>query len=167
MPPRRWRRRSASPAELGWNGQISFDFLTTADGVHHMVECNPRPTAGCTLATAEELDAALFGPVPDEPVVVPAGRKTADQGRRAAGHGAAPASGPADARATKGAAGVYEQAHDHLPMLYTVLSLQHVRHYRKALGLDKRDTRGPGRRPVLRRPLGRNADPRMRATTWP
>ena len=123
--------------ELGWNGQISFDFLTTADGVHHMVECNPRPTAGCTLATADELDAALFGPVPDEPVVVPAGRKTAIKVavlrdmvlhlRRAR----------TDARATKGAVGVYEQAHDHLPMLYTILSLQHVRHYRKALGLDK------------------------------
>lgn len=123
--------------ELGWNGQISFDYLRTDDGTHHMVECNPRPTAGCTLATADELQTALFGPVPDEPVVVPAGRKTAIKVavlrdmvlhlRRAR----------ADARAARGAEGVYDQAHDHLPMLYTILSLQHVRHYRKALGLDK------------------------------
>lgn len=124
-------------SEMGWNGQISFDFLKTADGVHHMVECNPRPTAGCTVATSDELDTALFGPVPDEPVVVPPGRKAAIKVavlrdmvlhlRRAT----------ADIRATKGAQGVYTQAHDHLPLLYTVLSLQHVRHYRKALGLDK------------------------------
>ncbi|WCO68060.1 hypothetical protein PO878_04895 [Iamia majanohamensis] len=123
--------------ELGWDGQISFDFLRTDDGVHHMVECNPRPTAGCTVATADELHEALFGPVPDEPVVVPAGRRAAIKVAvlrdmvlhlRRAG---------ADLRATRGAQGVYGQAHDHLPLLYTVLSLQHVRHYRKALGLDK------------------------------
>ena len=42
-----------------------------------------------------------------------------------------------DAKAAKGAGGVYGQAHDHLPLLYTVLSLQHVRQYRKELGLDK------------------------------
>ena len=123
--------------ELGWNGQISFDYLRTADGVHHMVECNPRPTSGCTVATAAELDAALFGPIPDRPVVVPAGRKKAIKVavlrdmvlhlRRAR----------TDAKAAKGAGGVYEQTHDHLPLLYTVLSLQHVRQYRKELGLDK------------------------------
>ncbi len=50
---------------------MSFDFLRTADGVHHLVECNPRPTDGCTLATPEELDAALFGARPATPVVVP------------------------------------------------------------------------------------------------
>lgn len=124
-------------AELGWNGQISFDYRRTDDGVHHMVECNPRPTSGCTVATAAELDAALFGPIPDQPVVVPAGRKKAITAavlrdmvlhlRRAR----------ADAKAAKGASGVYGQSHDHLPLLYTVLSLQHVRQYRKELGLDK------------------------------
>ncbi len=61
--------------ELGWNGQVSFDFLRTEDGVHHLVECNPRPTDGCTLATPEEFSEALFGPKPPTPVVVPAGRK--------------------------------------------------------------------------------------------
>lgn len=42
-----------------------------------------------------------------------------------------------DLDAAKGASGVYGQEHDHLPLLYTVLSLQHVRHYRRSLGLDK------------------------------
>jgi predicted ATP-grasp superfamily ATP-dependent carboligase len=121
---------------LGWHGQISFDYLVTDDGVHHMVECNPRPTAGCTIATAEELDAALFAPT-GETVVVPAGRKKMIKEavlrdmilhvRRA----------KADAEAAKGAGGVYTQPHDHLPLLYTVLSLQHVRQYRKELGIDR------------------------------
>lgn len=47
--------------------------MVTEDGTHYMVECNPRPTAGCTIATPEEFDTALFNP--DGLVVVPAGRK--------------------------------------------------------------------------------------------
>lgn len=30
----------------GWTGQISFDFKTSADGVPHVLECNPRATSG-------------------------------------------------------------------------------------------------------------------------
>ncbi len=123
--------------ELRWTGQISFDYLVTDDGVHHMVECNPRPTAGCTVCTAEELDAALFGAVPDRPVLVPPGRKKMIKVavlrdmvlhlRRA----------KEDLQAARGATGVYAQEHDFLPLLYTVLSLQHVRQYRKELGMDR------------------------------
>jgi hypothetical protein len=123
-------------AALDWHGQISFDFMRTADGVHHLIECNPRPTDGCTLATPEELDAALFGARPSAPVVVAAGKKREikeavlrdmfqhlDHFR-------------SDAKAAKGGSDVYAQPHDHLPLLYTVLSLQHVKAYRKTLGLD-------------------------------
>lgn len=123
--------------ELGWNGQISFDFLKTADGAHHMVECNPRPTAGCTNATADELNTALFGPVPDEPVVVPAGRKSAIKVAVLRDMVLHPLRAIADARAAKGAESVYAQERDFLPVLYTVLSLQHVHQYRKTLGLDR------------------------------
>ncbi|MGZ4757299.1 MAG: ATP-grasp domain-containing protein [Acidimicrobiia bacterium] len=121
---------------LGWHGQVSFDFLRTADGVHHLVECNPRPTDGCTLATPEELDAALFGAVPTSPVVVPAGRKReilAAVVRDMLEHLGRFRS---DLSAAKGGSGVYTQPHDHLPLLYTVLSLQHVKAYRKSMGLD-------------------------------
>ncbi len=124
-------------SELGWDGQISFDFLKTPDGVHHMVECNPRPTAGCTVATADELQAALFGPVPDEPVVIPAGRKAAIKVAVLRDIVLHPTRAAEDLRAASGAEGVYEHPDDHLPLLYTVLSLQHVRQYRKVLGLDK------------------------------
>ncbi len=39
--------------------------------------------------------------------------------------------------AAKGATGVYDQKHDHLPLLYSALSLQHVLVYRRELGLDR------------------------------
>lgn len=125
-------------AELGWHGQVSFDFLRTADGVHHLVECNPRPTDGCTLATPEELSTALFGPPSPTPVVVPAGRKreiteaVLRDVLKHVGHL------KDDLRAAKGGSDVYGQPGDHLPLLYTVLSLSHVRTYRKALGIDRR-----------------------------
>lgn len=122
--------------ELNWHGQVSFDFLRTEDGVHHLVECNPRPTDGCTLATAEEFDAALFGERPAEPVVVPAGRKREIKeavlrdmfehlGRLRS-----------DLKAAKGGADVYGQPHDHLPLLYTAFTLQHIKAYREAMGID-------------------------------
>lgn len=122
--------------ELNWHGQVSFDFLRTEDGVHHLVECNPRPTDGCTLATPEEFDAALFGERPPEPVVVPAGRKREIKeavlrdmfehlGRLRS-----------DAKAAKGGSDVYGQPHDHLPLFYTAFSLQHIKAYREAMGID-------------------------------
>lgn len=121
---------------LGWNGQVSFDFLRTADGVHHLVECNPRPTDGCTLATAEEFDAAMFGPRPDAPVVVPAGRKREIKEAVLRDMIEHLGRAKADVEAAKGGADVYGAAHDHLPLLYTVFSLQHVKAYRQAMGID-------------------------------
>lgn len=123
-------------AALGWDGQVSFDFLRTADGVHHLVECNPRPTDGCTLATPEEFDTALFGSRSASPVVVPAGRKR--EIKEAVLRDMLQHLGRfrSDFEAAKGGSDVYAQRHDHLPLLYTVLSLQHVKAYRKTLGLD-------------------------------
>ena len=42
-----------------------------------------------------------------------------------------------DLQAAKGAGGVYSQEHDHLPLLYSALSLQHVLQYRKEIGIDR------------------------------
>lgn len=42
-----------------------------------------------------------------------------------------------NAAIAKGAGGVYDQPHDHLPLLFSALSLQHVLAYRKVLGLDR------------------------------
>lgn len=122
--------------ELNWHGQISFDYLRTDDGVHHMVECNPRPTAGCTVATAEEFDTALFAP--GELVVVPPGRKKMIKAAVIRDVLMHPSHARADLAAAKGATGVYEQRKDHLPLLYSALSLQHVLAYRKQLGLNRK-----------------------------
>ncbi|GAC56601.1 hypothetical protein GOHSU_09_00020 [Gordonia hirsuta DSM 44140 = NBRC 16056] len=121
--------------ELNWTGQISMDYLATEDGTHYMVECNPRPTAGCTVATAEELDTALFNP--DGLVVVPGGRKKMIKAavlRDALMH---PRRAKSDFAAAKGAKGVYDQRKDHMPLIYSALSLRHVLAYRKAAGKER------------------------------
>jgi predicted ATP-grasp superfamily ATP-dependent carboligase len=46
-------------AELGYTGQISFDFLVTDAGLS-LVECNPRGTDGILLIDAEPLAAGIF-----------------------------------------------------------------------------------------------------------
>lgn len=121
--------------ELNWTGQISMDYLVTEDGTHYMVECNPRPTAGCTVATAEEFDTALFRP--NGLVTVPGGRKKMIKAavlRDALLH---PSRAKGDFAAAKGAKGVYDQRKDHMPLIYSALSLRHVLAYRKALGAER------------------------------
>jgi predicted ATP-grasp superfamily ATP-dependent carboligase len=59
--------------ELSWNGQMSLDFVDTEDGLV-MIECNPRPTDGLLLMTAEELERALLEPRP-ETLLIEAGRE--------------------------------------------------------------------------------------------
>ncbi|MCF8610505.1 ATP-grasp domain-containing protein [Gordonia sp. HY285] len=122
-------------SELNWHGQISFDYLVTDDGVHHMVECNPRPTAGCTLATDEEFDTALFNP--SGLVVVPPGRKKSIRAAVLRDILKHPRHLHKDLSAAHRSGGVYERPGDALPLLYSALSLQHVLHYRKELGIDR------------------------------
>ncbi|EGD53809.1 hypothetical protein SCNU_16973 [Gordonia neofelifaecis NRRL B-59395] len=122
--------------ELNWTGQISFDYMVTEDGTHYMVECNPRPTAGCTVATPEEFDTALFSP--DGLVVVPAGRKKKIEVAVVRDTLRHPLRARSNRAAAKGATDVYYGDHDYLPLLYTALSLQHIRAYRKALGMNRK-----------------------------
>src|ERR1700722_2037132 len=59
-------------AELGYTGQISFDFLVTDDGLT-FVECNPRATDGLLLMPEEELAAGLLAPRAETFVLEPGG----------------------------------------------------------------------------------------------
>ena len=59
-------------SELAWDGQMSLDFVDSGDGLV-MIECNPRPTDGVLLMTAEELERGLLEPT-GEKLIVPAGR---------------------------------------------------------------------------------------------
>ena len=57
-------------AELGYTGQISFDFLVTDDGLSY-VECNPRATDGALLLAPAEIAAGLLEPGPETFVLEP------------------------------------------------------------------------------------------------
>lgn len=62
--------------ETGYGGQVAFDFIESADGTCHVLECNPRATSGIHLFDdqPEALVAALLGQpglVPAEPVLTP------------------------------------------------------------------------------------------------
>lgn len=59
-------------ADLGYHGQISFDFIKTKDGLV-LIECNPRPCAGVHMMTAETFEAALLDVRGRELRVTPAG----------------------------------------------------------------------------------------------
>jgi predicted ATP-grasp superfamily ATP-dependent carboligase len=59
--------------ELDWDGQMSLDFIETDEGLV-MIECNPRPTDGVLLMTAEELERGLLAQT-EETLLVPAGRR--------------------------------------------------------------------------------------------
>jgi hypothetical protein len=60
-------------AELGWDGQMSLDFIETSEGLV-MIECNPRPTDGVLLMEPEELERGLLSPQ-EEALLVPPGRE--------------------------------------------------------------------------------------------
>jgi hypothetical protein len=64
-------------AELGYTGQISFDFLITDNGLT-FVECNPRATDGLLLMPREELAAGLLAPRAETFVLEPGGRVQLD-----------------------------------------------------------------------------------------
>jgi predicted ATP-grasp superfamily ATP-dependent carboligase len=59
--------------ELGYTGQISFDFVQTPDGLT-LIECNPRATDGALLVSSDALGDALLDPGP-EPVSVAPGEQ--------------------------------------------------------------------------------------------
>jgi hypothetical protein len=63
----RWVERFVG--EIGFTGQIAFDFIESADGTPHAIECNPRATSGVHLfrddpriagAFLEDRDGPLF-----------------------------------------------------------------------------------------------------------
>jgi hypothetical protein len=60
-------------SDLDWDGQMSLDFIETDEGLV-MIECNPRPTDGVLLITAEELERGLLAPE-DDVLLVPEGRE--------------------------------------------------------------------------------------------
>jgi len=56
--------------DLGYSGQVSFDFIITDDGLS-LVECNPRATDGVLLIGSEQLAAGLLDPDAEQFVLAP------------------------------------------------------------------------------------------------
>ena len=116
-----------------FHGQVSFDYMANETGLH-MVECNPRPTAGLFLMEADELAKAILDPDLSTTNIVPAGRTEQigiailrDMFRE-------PGNIPSDMkRLLDGTKDVYSQKGDRLPGLYQVLSYSHVIAFRHRL----------------------------------
>jgi glutathione synthase/RimK-type ligase-like ATP-grasp enzyme len=60
-------------AELGYTGQVSFDFVVTDDGLT-LIECNPRATDGALLMPSEQLAEGILASG-DETSTVPVGQE--------------------------------------------------------------------------------------------
>ena len=110
--------------ELGYTGQVSFDFLVTDDGLS-FVECNPRATDGLLLLPEDELARGLLEPEADL-FLMPAGHDVqlelavladgfADHLRRL----------PETIRDLARVHDAGDGWHDPLPTLYSTLSVAH------------------------------------------
>jgi predicted ATP-grasp superfamily ATP-dependent carboligase len=117
-------------ARTGYHGQLSLDFLKTDRGLF-AIECNPRPTAGVYLMTAQAFEHALLFSQTD-PLVVRAGvrrkisialvRDMVLHWREI----------PKDVpHLLSSARDVYAEPGDVVPALYQVLSYSHVLAYRR------------------------------------
>lgn len=64
-------------SELSWDGQMSLDFVDSEQGLM-MIECNPRPTDGVLLMSAEELERGLVAPAIETLQIEPGRREELD-----------------------------------------------------------------------------------------
>lgn len=122
----------------GYHGQISLDFLQTAEGLVP-IECNPRPTAGVTVMPDEMFDDAFMGRRPGEVLVAPAGaRRQLSLGliRNMAAHLDELPENLAEL--LSGDPDVYAAQGDFLPFLYQVVAYSHVLAYRIRRGRMQR-----------------------------
>ncbi|MCR9159977.1 MAG: ATP-grasp domain-containing protein [Nannocystaceae bacterium] len=120
-----------------YHGQISLDIMVTPDGTPHLVECNPRPTAGVSVMPMDTfVDAVLRPPIEgtNPPVdVAPAGKRAIMRGALLRDMLVDPSSIGEDlAEIFSDTDDVYFDDDDKLPGIYQVLSLSHVIQYWKS-----------------------------------
>lgn len=111
-------------AELGYSGQVSFDFLITEDGLS-FVECNPRATDGLLLLPEDELARGLLEPEADL-FLMPAGHDVQlELAVLADGFGDHLRRLPETIRDLARVHDAGDGWHDPLPTLYSTLSVAH------------------------------------------
>jgi len=113
-------------AELGYTGQISFDFVDSDDGLY-LIECNPRATDGALLLSSEEASLGLglaADSIPGEPLLVEAGRsEQLDFAVFGQMFTESPRDWPGSIRDLLEVRGSDAGWHDQLPNLYALLTL--------------------------------------------
>ena len=127
-------------ADLGYTGQMSFDFVDSDDGLY-LIECNPRATDGALMLTTEEASAGWPPPPrsPIAPVLIEAGRcEQLDFAVFGQMFTESPREWPGSIKDLIHVRGSDRGWHDQLPNLYALLTLGHharlnLRHRRALL----------------------------------
>jgi len=123
---------------LGYHGNISFDWMRTDDGELHLVECNPRPTAGIFTMEAEAFAKAISDPDFDAPYVAAPGAQQQIDIAIVRDMFREPKDIPNDLHLLlSGTKDVYAQKGDRLPGIYQILSYSHVFSFRHRMHVKK------------------------------
>jgi len=124
--------------ELGYHGNVSFDWMKTDDGRLHLVECNPRPTAGVFTMDAAGFAGAVSAPNVDSPYIAAPGAREQIDVAIVRDMFREPADVPDDMKLLlSGTKDVYSQKGDRLPGLYTILAYSHVFAFRHRMHVRK------------------------------
>lgn len=108
------------------NGQLSLDFIDDGERLH-VIECNPRPTAGVCLMPERMFVETVLGPVSiADPMVVPGGRRRCIRSALVRELFLSPRSWFSNLREILSVTpDVYFDARDRKPSLYQFVSLVH------------------------------------------
>jgi glutathione synthase/RimK-type ligase-like ATP-grasp enzyme len=111
-------------AELGYTGQVSFDFIVTGDGLE-FVECNPRATDGVLLLPDGELARGLLDAEADTFLMPPGHTVALDLAVLADGFSDRLRRLPETIRDLARVHDAGDGWHDPLPTLYSTLAVAH------------------------------------------
>lgn len=116
---------------LRYDGQLSFDFIRTNDGLV-AIECNPRPTAGVFMMSSDAFCNAILEPSRGTVTVVPKGVRRQIKIAMVRDMWRNWRQIPMDLRILcSGVRDVYAEPGDAVPALYSLLSYGHVLAFRR------------------------------------
>jgi predicted ATP-grasp superfamily ATP-dependent carboligase len=123
---------------LGYHGNVSFDWMKTGDGRLHLVECNPRPTAGVFTMDAGAYGKVFADPDLENPYIAAPGAREQIDTAILRDMFREPKDIPEDLKLLfSGTRDVYAQKGDRLPGLWVVLSYAHVFAFRHRMHVRK------------------------------
>ena len=110
---------------LGYTGQLSFDFVDRGEAGLTLIECNPRPTDGVLLMSPEQLVDGLMNPEQETTMVEPGKLVELSFAVFASMFGDGVRNIPSSIHDLLHVKDPNSGWHDHLPTLYSALSLAH------------------------------------------